>query len=102
MEQTISVHGREHSDTIRAIYALSETYMSQKRWEKAEPLQKEIVDLSLKVLGEGHPDTIRYTRQCATVYRNLGKSEDALRMENLLSSMSTKQPGIRQVHSVVK
>jgi hypothetical protein len=51
------VLGVEHSHTLTSMANLASTYRNQGRWKEAEVLEVDVVEISKRVLGEGHPDT---------------------------------------------
>jgi len=48
------VLGKEHPDTLLSINNLAGLYYYQGHYDEAEPLYKEVLQLSEKVLGIGH------------------------------------------------
>jgi hypothetical protein len=66
--------------------SLAATYGKQGRWEEDAALLAPAVQLSLKVLGQQHPDTQSRIRDLIFVYGKLGKEKDAHETRDLLLS----------------
>jgi len=47
----------EHPDVAGSINNLAKLYYSQKRYEEAEPLLSQALELNKKLLGNEHPQT---------------------------------------------
>lgn len=60
--------GEKHPDTIRSMINLEAIYHTQKRYNEAEKLKEQVLDLQLEVLGEKHPDIITSIADLAAIY----------------------------------
>ena len=69
--------GAEHPDTRLSLNILQGIYYSQQRYEEAEPISKQALAISSKVLGEEHPDTLVDMHNLATIYDKLGRYTEA-------------------------
>jgi hypothetical protein len=67
---------------------LASTYYNQERWNEAEQLQIQVMDMTKKLLGAEHPDTSRSMRHLADTYRVQGRWNEA---EQLSSSSIHKR-----------
>lgn len=61
--------GEKHPGTIKSIAGLATTYHALGRYDEAEPLVVQALDLQREALGEKHPDTIRSMADLATTHR---------------------------------
>jgi hypothetical protein len=50
--------GAEHPDTLTYMGNLASTYRNQRRWNEAEQLDVQVMDMRKKLLGAEHPDTL--------------------------------------------
>lgn len=48
--------GSDHPEMLRTINALALLYNNRRRYDEAEPLLKEALDMQIRVLGDAHPD----------------------------------------------
>ena len=56
---------------------LAALYVSQGRYDEAEPLYREALQLSREVLGERHPDTLGIMNNLAALYQSQGRYGEA-------------------------
>ena len=49
--------GAEHPDTLLSMESLASTYLSQGKWNEAELLKVQVLDMRKKILGAEHPGT---------------------------------------------
>jgi Tetratricopeptide repeat len=56
---------------------LAATYGEQGRWNEAEKLQVDVVEMSKRLLGAEHPDTLSSMASLATTYRQQGRWSEA-------------------------
>ena len=61
-------------------------YHDQDQLQEALGLLKPAVEVSIKVIGQQHPDTQHYAKYLASVYKRLGMMKEAEDMENRLLS----------------
>ncbi|MEL7353681.1 MAG: tetratricopeptide repeat-containing protein [Cyanobacteria bacterium P01_A01_bin.116] len=64
-------------DYISSIGWLANLYESQGRYEEAEPLYLQDLEMSRKLLGEEHPDVATSLNNLANLYRSQGRYEEA-------------------------
>ena len=65
---------------------LASTYQNQGRWNEAEQLAVQVMDMSKKLLGAEHPDTLKSMANLAGTYHNQGRWNEAeqLRLEMMI------------------
>lgn len=64
---------------------LASTYKNQGRWKEAESLKVQVMETSLRVLGEEHHDTLTSMNNLAFTWKSQGRRADAVAlMENCL------------------
>jgi hypothetical protein len=51
--------GESHSHTLEAMHDLSLEYQFSQQWEKADNLQRNIIEIRKRAQGDTHPDTLR-------------------------------------------
>jgi len=51
--------GDSHIHTLEAMHDLSLEYQFSQQWEKADKLQREVIDIRKRAQGTDHPDTLR-------------------------------------------
>jgi hypothetical protein len=75
MDMRKKLLGAEHPDTLTSIANLAVTYGSQRRWNEAEQLEVQVIDMrkNLKLLGAEHPDTLKNMANLAGMYWNQGR-----------------------------
>ncbi|KAJ4315103.1 hypothetical protein N0V84_008552 [Fusarium piperis] len=80
--------GEEHTDTLRTMDLLADSYCKQGRFEEAEQLFLPVIEKQKRTLGEDHRDTIITTRRLAGLYRKNDKREEALKLFTLLEQIN--------------
>jgi hypothetical protein len=73
--------GAEHPDTLRSMGNLASTYRNQGRWNEAEQLEIQVLDMRKKLLGAEHPDTLQSMANLASTYWNQGRWNEAEQLE---------------------
>jgi Tetratricopeptide repeat len=86
LERRRRILGPEHPDTILAAANLAAAYGRQTRWVRCLDLLAPAVELSMKVLGNRHPDTQDRIKRLANVYEKLGKQQEAEETRKMLIS----------------
>ncbi len=76
---------------------LASTYQNQGRWNKAEKLEVQVMEMGKRVLGQKHPDTLISMGNLASTYRNQGQWKEAEELE--VQVMETKKRVLGQEHS---
>ena len=51
--------GPEHPNTLLSIGKLAMTYFEQERWNEAEELELQVMDIRMKLLGAEHSDILK-------------------------------------------
>jgi tetratricopeptide (TPR) repeat protein len=74
------VLGQEHPSTLISMNNLAQVLGSQGRYEEAERMHRQALQLIKKVLGQEHPHTLTSMDNLAEVLRSQGKDEEAKRM----------------------
>lgn len=64
--------GNEHPETISSIYSLACFCAQQEKWDKAQPLLSQAVELGRKTLGKEPPTTREYVKYLEYVMEQLG------------------------------
>jgi hypothetical protein len=59
---------------------LALTYRNQGRWKEAEDLDVQVMETSLRVLGQEHPDTLSSMNNLAFTWKGTGKETEAVRL----------------------
>ena len=65
--------GSRHQNTLLTMNSLALLYQSQSRYDQAEPLFQETLQLRREVLGSRHSDTLQSMNNLAELYRNQGR-----------------------------
>ncbi|KJZ70980.1 hypothetical protein HIM_09635 [Hirsutella minnesotensis 3608] len=73
------VLGKEHPETLGSMNNLARVLQSLGKYEEAERLHRQALDLKEKVLGKEHPETLGSMNNLARVLQSLGKYEEAER-----------------------
>lgn len=85
--------GWEHPVTVFALNDCVLTYWQAREWEKALPLSTRLVELSLKVHGPKHRETLTALVNHATVLQGHGDWDDAIRISAQLVSAAETHLG---------
>ncbi|KAL7755426.1 hypothetical protein ACKLNR_014524 [Fusarium oxysporum f. sp. zingiberi] len=73
--------GLDHPLTLNSINNLASTYRKQGRWEEAEKLFVEVMEMSKAKLGVDHPSTLTSMANLASTYRKQGRWKEAEKLE---------------------
>jgi tetratricopeptide (TPR) repeat protein len=65
------------TDLATSLNNLAELYKSQGKYEKAEPLYLQALELDIRLLGDNHPDVATSLNNLANLYKSQGKYEQA-------------------------
>ena len=60
---------------------LASTYRQQGRWNEAEQLQVQVMDMRKKLLGAEHPDTLTSMANLASTYWQQGRWNEAEQLQ---------------------
>ena len=71
------VLGAEHPDTLAVMGNLANAYLSQGRWNKAEQLNVQIMEMRKKLLGAEHPHMLMIIGNLVLTYQNQGRWNEA-------------------------
>jgi tetratricopeptide (TPR) repeat protein len=69
--------GEEHPSVATSLHNLAYLYKSQGRYEEAEPLYIQSLDMDKKLLGEEHPSVATSLHNLAALYKSQGRYEEA-------------------------
>jgi tetratricopeptide (TPR) repeat protein len=69
--------GAEHPDVATSLNNLALLYGSQGKYEQAEPLYLQALEMTKKLLGAEHPDVATSLNNLAELYHSQGKYEQA-------------------------
>jgi len=70
MEARKKILGLEHQETLGSMHLASLTYIMRGRWKEAEELLLQVKEISWKLLGEKHPNTLTSIDSLALMYCN--------------------------------
>ncbi len=84
---------RDHYLIMNCMKALSSLYMQQGRWEEAEPLALEVVNLRKASLGPDDPVLLMSIHKLVAVYMGQNRLEEAGDLELPVLDMLTKVKG---------
>ena len=86
-----------HSTTVESIKNnLALTYQKQGQWKEAEELFVQVMEATLKVLGQEHPDTLTSMANLASTCSNQGRWKEAEKLE--VQVMETRKRVLGQEH----
>ncbi|RYP35223.1 hypothetical protein DL767_003889 [Monosporascus sp. MG133] len=74
------LYGTAHSGTLSALLELGEVLIDQGRQgplKKAESLDVQVMEISIRILGKEHPHTLTYIGNLAATYRDQGRLKEA-------------------------
>ncbi|RYP50199.1 hypothetical protein DL768_004220 [Monosporascus sp. mg162] len=107
------LYGTAHSDTLGALLKLGEVlidqgrmeqlasiYWIQGRWKEAESLQVQVMEMSRRILGKEHPDTLNSIRNLALIYQSQGRLKEAESLEVQMMEMSIRVLGKEHPHTL--
>ena len=66
------------------------TYSDQGKWNEAEQLEVEVLNMRKKLLGAEHPDTLLSMENLARIYANKGNLKEAEQLEIEVLDMKKK------------
>jgi hypothetical protein len=72
---------------------LASTFSNQGRWKEAEELLVQVMETSLRMLGEEYPSTLTGMANLASTYRNQGRWKEAEELEVQVMETSLRVPG---------
>ena len=72
---------------------LASTYKNQGRWNEAEQLEVQVLDMRKKLIGEEHSDTLTSMANLASTYRNQGRWNEADQLDVQVMDMRKKLLG---------
>ncbi|KAJ7463352.1 hypothetical protein FB451DRAFT_1139719 [Mycena latifolia] len=84
MEKRQNLLGKDHPDTLDAMYWLAWAYESLGLWKEAEEVLVVVLEKRRHILCDEHPDTLDAMMALATTYWNLGKFGEAEKFETAL------------------
>ena len=74
--------------------------MNQGRWNKAEQLEVQVMDMRKKLLGAEHPHTLTCMANLASIYWNQGKWNEAEQLDIQVMDMKKKVLGAEHPHTI--
>ena len=83
--------GAEHPDTLISMANLGSTYRDQGRWNEAEQLQIQVMDMTKKIFGADHPDTLTSMENLACTYRDQGRICESAMLELEVMNIKCKK-----------
>ncbi|KAJ5369967.1 uncharacterized protein N7496_006059 [Penicillium cataractarum] len=91
--QRMILFGDDHEDVVDSTAMLATAYWREGRWEEAEKLQVQVIEIRKTKLGEDHPDTLTSIANLASTYRDQGRWEEAEQLEVQVMEMSKMKLG---------
>jgi hypothetical protein len=70
----------DHPDMLLSMANLAATYRNQGRWDEAERLGVQVMEMSKTKLGVDHPDTLSSMANLAFTWKGNGKETEAIRL----------------------
>ncbi|KAB8068595.1 Tetratricopeptide repeat-domain-containing protein [Aspergillus leporis] len=92
--------GTKHPDTLDCMANLASTYRNQGRWEEAEKLGAQVMEMRKRVLGPEHPSALTSRESLAYTWISLGKAQDALSLIEVCLELKTKALGPDHPHTM--
>ena len=92
-ERLKNVPLREDHDTLAVSLKLSTIYSENGEWQKAEALQKHIIEVRTDQVGLEHPDTLDVMFELADGYWNLFRVPEALQLYKQIAEHSLRAYG---------
>ncbi|KAG9128366.1 hypothetical protein FRC07_000040 [Ceratobasidium sp. 392] len=94
---TLSYHDviSDHPYTLKCMHNLASAYWSQKKYEQAEELLQEAVEVGEKTQGPEHPQTLKSKANLAEIYRHQKRWEEAEKLERKVVEVRTQTLGNR-------
>lgn len=80
-KQRLKLYGAEDERTLDSAAMLAVAYQLEGRWEEAEQLEVQVMELSKTKLGADHPDTLSSIANLAANFCNQGRWEEAEQIE---------------------
>ena len=65
--------GENHLNVALSLNNLAELYFCQGKYSEAEPLYIQAVEIAERVLGENHPDTVKYRNNFEELRKEQGE-----------------------------
>ncbi|CAG7849810.1 SubName: Full=Related to kinesin light chain {ECO:0000313/EMBL:CCA74635.1} [Serendipita indica DSM 11827] len=76
-----SAEGKRDEDSLFLMWKLAGLLRKDGQLDKAEKMQREVLDLQLEILGPRHPDTIKAMGNLASTLSDRGRLDEAEKME---------------------
>ncbi|KAJ5532209.1 hypothetical protein N7494_008761 [Penicillium frequentans] len=86
--------GEESEEALASTGILAEAYRFEGRWEEAEHLEVQVMEVSKAKLGVDHPSTLTSMANLAVTYRNQGQWEEAEHLEVQVMEISKTKLGV--------
>ena len=80
---------------------LASTYWNQGRWNEAEQLQIQVMDMTKKLLGAEHPDTLSSMADIASTYWKQGRWNEAEQLQIQVVDMRKKLLGAEHPDTLI-
>ncbi|KAJ5810431.1 uncharacterized protein N7503_002649 [Penicillium pulvis] len=89
----LEILGKESEETIASTAMLAGAYCFEGRWEEAEHLQVQVMEISKTKLSADHPDTLTSMANLAVTYWNQGRWDEAEHLQVQVMEMSKTKLG---------
>ncbi|KAJ6120892.1 hypothetical protein N7523_005172 [Penicillium sp. IBT 18751x] len=89
--------GEEHEEVLDSTGILAKAYLHEGRWEEAEQLEVQVMEIRRTKLGENHPSTLSSTVNLASTYRKQGRWSEAEKLE--VQVMEARKTRLGKEHS---
>ena len=86
--------GTEHPNVATSLNNLAGLYSSQGKYEEAEPLYQQALEMLQKLLGTEHPDIATSLNNLAGLYSSQGKYEEAEPLYQQALAIAEKSLGV--------
>ncbi|KAG6896782.1 hypothetical protein C0992_006088 [Termitomyces sp. T32_za158] len=93
--------GCNHSDTIKAMYNLAETFWKNEKFKEAEKLNQEVLNVTRDFFGVSHPDTIAAMSKLAKIFLKNKKLEKAEKLQQDMLKASKEVFGTSHLDTIV-
>ena len=70
---------------------LAGIYWNQERWDEAEQLQIQVMEMRKKLYGAEHPQTLSIMANLASTYMNQGRWNEAMRLKLEVMKIKTRK-----------
>jgi hypothetical protein len=95
-KEIVRLLGEEHEDVLNSTAILARAWSLEGRWEKAERLEVQVMEIRKKKFGHDHPDTLTSMASLALTFWNQGRWEEAEQLQ--VQVMKTRKSKLGDDH----